>query len=109
MSWAAVSSTSAFRATGRGRPAMLAAAAALMSGPGCTPSSRNVCAAVGLRFWQDQENIARMSVASSSVASASSPASAGHHHEAARAAGQQWAYLFGVPGVVEDNEHPALG
>jgi hypothetical protein len=46
-------------------PARLAAGGAEMSGPGCTPSSRNIRAAMAPRWQSDQENTDRMSVTAS--------------------------------------------
>ena len=48
--WVLVSSRSAAPASARGIPARLAAADSEMSGPGCTPSRRNIRAA-GSESW----------------------------------------------------------
>ena len=69
---ARASSASSGRTCPRVTPARLAAAGAVMSGPGCRPSRRNSLAAASLRVRYDQENTVRMSLPGSASANASS-------------------------------------
>ena len=56
-----------------------------------------------------REHVERARMGALAGDEAAEPVPAGHQHEAAAGAGQQWAYLVGAGRVVEQYQHPPVG